>query len=70
MLIVIQIIISMLIIILNYNRKRLISSTTIWIVCYEAVFVIAPLLNSDVKYTNKSSIDVMSTTGIILYFIV
>lgn len=69
MLIVIQIIISMLIIILNYNRKRLISSTTIWIVCYEAVFVIAPLLNSDVKYTNKSSIDVMSTTGIILYFI-
>lgn len=57
--------------ILGYNikRRQLISSSTIWIVCYILIFVICPLFDHRHVFRNADLIDVYALIGIVAFFV-
>lgn len=51
-----------------YKRKKIASSSSIWIICYLLIFVIYPIYSDD-TYNNSSLIDILALIGIIIFSI-
>lgn len=62
-------IISLITIFYNYKKKRFISSSSSWVFCYVLIFVIFPIVNSDLVFYNQNKIDKYSFLGMIMFFI-
>lgn len=57
--------------ILGYNikRRQLISSSTIWVVCYILIFVVCPLFEHRHVFKNSDLIDIYALIGIFAFFV-
>lgn len=62
-------IIACITIIYNYQRNRLVSSSSLWVFCYILIFVVYPTYEKSIIFDNKLLIDVVALTGLICYFI-
>lgn len=54
---------------LNYKRKMLISSSSIWVVCYLMIFVVYPLAGAEEPANNEFLIDVYAFFGILMFWV-
>lgn len=58
-----------LILIFNYNKKQLVSSSSLWVFAYYLIMVVYPLFRIQVNYINENLIDVSALIGIVLFFL-
>ena len=63
----INLIVSFLLLINNYKKSRLLSSSSMWIFCYALILVIYPLLSDDF-FSNEQLIDEMTFVGLFSFF--
>ena len=53
----------------TYRKRRLLSSVSVWVLCYILIFVIYPLFGLGTRVINESLIDIMAVIGIIAFII-
>ena len=58
-----------IIIIYNYQRSRLVSSSSLWVFCYVLIFVVYPAYEKNIIFENEFLIDVVAFIGLLCYFI-
>ena len=58
-----------IIIIYNYQRSRLVSSSSLWVFCYVLIFVVYPTYEKNIIFENEFLIDVVAFIGLLCYFI-
>ena len=50
----------------NYSQGKLISSSSLWVACYELIFVICPVLSAE-QYYNENLIDVIAIVSFVFF---
>ena len=63
------VLIGTIILVINYKKKRFLSSVTFWVLIYLLILVVFPLVSDLAPFDNESLIDTLSLIGIVCFFL-